>query len=204
MSTNPEPERTLKVVPGNRDAIVLTADIHHLPIMVPQDAEFEGNEFLDAPALDNLCKDLRERHAVLFDFAQVGLLCLWKREGGKSKGKERMAGIQAATGLLRHFAESAFVIWLAADHLQSHCKEAGILPRRIVEAVLCHEMLHLSYDPESGKYGLRGHDVEAFEAEIELYGLWRSDLQRMAKKCKQLELFENMSKGAVENDAARM
>ena len=99
---------------------------------------------------------------------------LWKASGGKANGKLVLGKCQKATGLVAHFSKADWVVWLAADH----GRDLG-LTRWQVEAGLYHELLHAGAD-EVGTPTLYPHDAEMFRAEIEQYGLWKSDLRFVA------------------------
>jgi putative metallopeptidase len=48
--------------------------------------------------------------------------------------------------------------------------------------------MHFSGQDEAGKWGLVGHDVEAFTAEMKRHGAWSADLQLFCREVKQLDL----------------
>lgn len=146
---------------------------------IPGNDQFEehGVDFLEAPELGELAGDLIERYEELDHLTTTSIGYAWKAKGGESSGKAVFGKCVKASGLVKHFSEHQFVIWLAADN----CREWGFTQRQ-VEALLFHELCHAgekeSKDGEI-KATLIGHDVEAFAAEIERYGLWQDDLVRI-------------------------
>ena len=162
-------------------------------LRVPTETEFGDDEFIASTALAHRAEILTERHPDLFDhIADLKVVYLWKKTGGKSKGKGVYGKTAKASGLVKHFSEHAvFVIWLAADH----CRGAAYTERQL-EALLFHEMCHTSVaeaDSETGRGGgptLVPHDVEMFRAEVEVYGLWDADLRDVAPAFRQGHLFD--------------
>jgi len=142
---------------------------------VPSDAEFgqDGEEFFISSPLRARALELIDRHPDLFEhLSGMSLTYLWKKAGGKSKGAPILGKTQKPSGLLKLFSESTFVIWLAADH----CR-ARYYGDPEIEQLLFHEMLHTAVgepDEETGRGGgpvLVPHQLEIFDAEIEVYGL---------------------------------
>ena len=149
---------------------------------VPSEASLDG-EFSPAPDLDRLIPDLRTRHPGLAAW-NCRLTLLWRDRGGKTKGRPTLGRCTKPTGLLRHFADTDIVIWLAADHL----RERGAT-RREVEAVLFHELSHVSED-EEGAVFLVGHEAEVFFSELEHYGKEVRHLRAFVRAVQQLRLPE--------------
>lgn len=154
------------------------------PYKVPLEDTFEEADFLPAHDLDLMLTRLINKHETLFShLVNLQITCLWKAKGGASKGKKTLGKVQAATGLVGYFSECDFVIWLAADNLRGQVE-------RVIEACLMHEALHISWNMEDGKVQVVDHDFAGFTEEIRFYGLWRVDLEKMAKSVQQLPLFE--------------
>ena len=162
---------------------------------VPSPEAFERDDgskadFLEARDLHRLAEELIDRHPVQFGHLRsLGFRTLWKRAGGASRGKRTLGRCCRASGLLGYFlGETAFVIWLAADHLH------GLSPARVqVEALLFHELLHAGIAP-SGVPTIWQHDFEGFLTELDVYGRWNRDLKDAATHFEQASLFEE---GAV-------
>lgn len=157
--------------------------------LVPQEALFKGEkgedlDFIPAPDLEKIAQELIGRHPRFAEIESLDIAYLWKRKGGSSKGRATLGRTQKTAGLLKHFSEFDFVIWLARDHAY----EFGLTNKQ-VEAAVFHELLHVFYDPEDGGISLIGHDYEGFVAEIEEYGLWKRDLKLAGEAIgKQLSL----------------
>lgn len=150
----------------------------------PTEERFEdGGEFVVAPDLAGIAARLIEDHPRLGHLNDTGVICLWKKTGGKTRGVPTIGKCQKPSGMLKHFVGADFVVWLAADH----ARDAGLTQRQ-VEAALYHELLHTGVNEETGRPTTVGHDVEMFAAEIEEYGLWKADLQDIAPSFRQLRL----------------
>lgn len=163
------------------------------PLEVIKDSEFgDDDDYFVSGALANRARVLISRHPEHLDhLRRLSVTYLWKRQGGKSKGRATFGKCSKPSGLLKHFSEAHFVIWLAADH----CRAAGYTDREI-EALLFHEMLHTAVsevDENTGRGGgptLVPHELEVFRAEVEIYGLWAPELQDVAPAFQQASLFD--------------
>ena len=104
----------------------------------------------------------------------------WKRKGGQRAGKGVFGKTQKPSGLLKHYSNSDFIIWLAADH----CRNAGY-NRKQIEALVFHELQHVGTDEDedSGATSpvLVAHDFEGFVSEIREYGMWDADAQAIGR-----------------------
>lgn len=166
------------------------------PVKIPEDHCFideEGNEtdFLMAQGLRGMAVQLINRHETRFSHLAAAQFCvLWKRSGGEKAGKATLGQTQRAGGLVRFFAETEFVIWLAADHLRTL-----EVTRQQLEALLFHELCHIAWDPQRGRRRLVGHDFQGFLTEVKEYGAWISDLEAAAKVMQQLPLFRKKAEG---------
>lgn len=165
-------------------------------LRIPSEAAFGDDEFINSTALAHRAEVLTERHPDKLDHLNdLRVIYLWKKAGGKAKGRGVYGKTTKPSGLLKKFSEATFVIWLAADH----CRGAGYTERQI-EALLFHEMLHTGVaepDEETGRGGgpvLIPHELEIFRAEVEVYGLWAPDLREVAPAfdgvAKQASLFD--------------
>lgn len=163
-------------------------------VTAPSQGRFEGADFLQAPELERLVRDLVERHPAFSHLRDARFKVLWKRKGGAGKGKATLGKTQKPSGMLAYFAEFDFVIWVAADHVKGHQ-----FSQQQIEALVYHELCHCGWEeneddeavalgaPE-GRYVVEPHDVESFAAEIRTYGLWKQDLQEMGEAVRQLRL----------------
>ena len=161
-----------------------------MPLKAPSESQFgDEDDFIPSAALTERAAVLAKRHrSLLGHYEGLSVLFLWKRTGGKSKGKGVFGKTVKPSGLLKHFAQTEFVIWLAADH----CREARYGDREI-EALLFHEMNHIGMSDEDDDGNpsvpvLVPHDVEMFRSEVEVYGLWDEQLRDVAPAFKQAAL----------------
>jgi len=184
-----------QAIPENGSSPSVVGPKHVL--RVPSDAEFGEDDLFVSTALTARAEILAERHDELEHLTrgEYRVVYLWKKAGGKSKGRGVFGKTTKTSGALKLFAEATWVIWLAADH----CRAVGYGDREI-EALLFHEMLHTGVaepDEETGRGGgptMIPHDVEMFRAEVEVYGLWAPDLREVAPVFKrpggQIGLFD--------------
>ena len=146
-------------------------------------------EFLPAADLEALAQELIKKHrGVLYGLRDLRIHCLWKRQGGESGGSPVYGACQKANALLRYWADSDFIVWLAADNI-----EAADYSRFQVEACLFHQLMHIEVD-EKGKRHVRPHDAELFLAEFSRYGFWDQRLEQVGRAVQQLPLFEEEDK----------
>lgn len=138
-------------------------------IRPPTDADFADADFLADPGLQMLADFLRDKYDLP---TEIHVEALWKRKGGKSRGKSVYGkAVLTTSGLAGYYSgETEAVVWLAADHITA----AGWDARRI-EAALHHELLHVGADDQLTPT-LIAHDFAGFTAELDRYGCWYSDL----------------------------
>lgn len=142
-------------------------------------------DFIEAPDLEHFAHQLIARYPSKFEHLDaLKVVYLWKGKGGKVKGKLKVGQCQYPDGLLRHFADAHFIIWLAADNCHGFTNQE-------IRAALFHELLHAGYDLNKDQPTLYPHDVETFATEVEIFGCWRQELVEAAKAFRQLRLVEN-------------
>ena len=187
---------------------------HHPDALYPVPAEelFDNDsKYMAAPDLERIAALLLKDDLGVGHFAHlkgVRVVYLWKRAGRARNGRFVYGKCSKPSGLLQHFAEADFVIWLAADHLrdmQMKVRDTVVasveLTRTIigathwqVEALLSHELEHIGTeetDDGVDKLVLKPHDLEIFRAEIERYGPWQADIIEAARSFKQMPLWEH-------------
>lgn len=149
--------------------------------VVPMGWEFGRREFRDAEQLAAGAQRLIAQYPMDFGHLKdAAIKYLWKKEGGKSKGKTTVGKCIALSGPAKFFSGNyEFMIWLAADW---HAEESD----RAIDATLFHELLHIKLyvDPKGEKppeLKLRGHDFEGFAREIDVFGLSTPDARTIAK-----------------------
>lgn len=149
-----------------------------LLVRVPAAENFEmmGAEFVRDERLDDLAHALIAKWPELRWLDRWRVKVLWKRKGGKSAGDPTLGRMTLASGLLKYFSDTDFIVWLGADH----CRDREFQPYQI-EALLFHELLHCAVKPgedeEDDKPTAKGHDAELFVGEIERYGAWMDNLK---------------------------
>lgn len=138
------------------------------------------DDFIPAPDIRRIVDRLLQTHAQFSHLVPLQIVCLWKKKGGNDRGRALFGKIQQLSGLASYFAEASeqspvdLVLITAADN----CYNARLTHNQ-VEALIFHELNHVAVNDEE-KIILTGHDAEMFQAEIEQYGFWAADLQRMA------------------------
>lgn len=148
---------------------------------VPRGWQFGEREFMRADQIAAGAERLIEQYPDdLEHLTDAAIVYLWRKEGGKSKGKVVAGKCVALSGAAAFFSdEQQFMIWLAADY---HSQESD----RAIDATLFHELLHIKLfeDPKGEKepeLKLCGHDWEGFAREIEVFGLSTPDARAIAK-----------------------
>lgn len=150
-------------------------------------------DFLPAPELREIADRLiRHGGAVSrLDDGQLRIDYRWKHRGGNSAGRANIGKCVKLSGAAKHYAEGAhFLIWLAADH----CEVEGFDERQI-EALLFHELLQIEPEEREDRFGNPitvyhkvWMDFDGFFAELEHYGPWNRNLQRLEEVVRQLAL----------------
>jgi hypothetical protein len=151
---------------------------------VPAVEEFTkaNSEYLEAPELEKIAGKIIEVHVGFSYLTELRVVYLWKEKGGTRLGKATLGKCQRPQGLLAKFCPADFIIWLGADH-----HRAFRSTRYQVEATVFHEMCHTGEDGDEEPV-MEPHDYEGFVREVELYGLWRADLEKAHGAFKQLRL----------------
>lgn len=149
-------------------------------IRPPDDSEFE-DDYLPAPSIEKVGEALRLRHNMP---TEISITYVWKRKGGKSQGKEKLAFCNKVSGLARYYAAVDFVIWFAADNL----RELNFSQDQY-EALIHHELQHAGVDPDTLDPIVVGHDFEGFRENVEHYGLWLRDLAAAKESFAQAKMF---------------
>lgn len=167
-------------ISGGADELIATFGQAAASVTPPGELAFEEVDYLDAPDLAQLARKLIDRHQRFTPLTGVTILYCWKAKGGESGGNATLGMCQKAGGLLRHYAETDFVIWLAADHIRER-----ELSSRQIEAILFHELCHIGFHPKTAKPIIRNHDWAGFRAEIDEYGLYLDDIRAMGKAIQQ-------------------
>lgn len=140
-------------------------------------------DFLEAGAVSERAERLIDEYPELHFLGTAPIAYLWKRKGGATAGRATLGKCVLSSGLMRHFSNTAWVIWIAADHV----REMELTDEQ-VEALIYHELLHCTTTGEDERPAVKGHDFEAFRSEIRRYGAWKLDLKSAADAFHQLPL----------------
>ncbi len=152
--------------------LVIGGDPEQL-VVVPKLSDFKDDDFIDAPTVETVARKLIETCDCFVGagLADAEIVYLWKKKGAESP-RRILGQCQKPSGLLRHFSEADFVIWLAANNVRGFTEWQ-------FEALIFHELKHALADDEGPK--IVPHDFEGFAEEIARYGCWKSDITRIAK-----------------------
>lgn len=142
-------------------------------------------EFAPAPNLAQIGRWLIDECDEFEPLANFEITYLWKKEGGTPGGRPLLGKASKTSGEVRYFAESDFIIWLAADH----CRAFGLSGEQF-ERVMFHQLMHceIDLDGDVPKPKIRPHDVEMFIPELERYGPWTKELELLTNAAKQRTL----------------
>lgn len=155
----------------------------------PSEAAFgEGDErvdFLPALDLERIGQELIRQCPEFSHLRGQVVIYLWKRKGGKHCGQLNIGKCTKPSGLLDYFAAVDWVVWLAADYVESLAP-----PRQYVEAAIYHELCHTAANEETGKPEQVDHDFTGFVSEVKRYGAWQANLRECKAAWQQAPLFE--------------
>jgi hypothetical protein len=183
------PETTRDAVLADGISGYVTERPHDRPFVPPDNHFTDDDDFLPAPELEQIGRALIARYSEIQFLANASIEYRWKRKGGKSKGKDVYGTCVKTSGLVRHFSECTFVIWIAADHVRE-----SFFDNLQLEALLHHELLHATFevDDKTGemKWAIRGHDDEVFLDELRRYGAWNQSRRRAKEAYGQVALPE--------------
>ncbi len=156
---------------------------------IPTEEDFGSRDFRDSDEIRTIGEMIVRRKLMDLDDGELLIDYRWKKKGGHSGGNAVLGKCIRLTGLTRYLSLGAhFCVWLAADH----CRDNKFTDEQL-EALVFHELCHIEREqPEDEDepvvYRTVGHDTELFFAELELYGAWKQDLQRLTEVVRQLPL----------------
>lgn len=161
---------------------------------VPSETAFDGADFLEDDELQALLLDVVEAYDRLSSVIaehEIDVVAVWKRRGGTSGGVSVFGSCVKTGGLLRHFAERPFVIWLAADHI-----EAAQWSVEQVRRELYHRARFIGWQaPNDADEDGEGHaikvrpELQVFVDEVSDTGAWESFRRRVGAEFRQPTLF---------------
>ncbi len=155
-------------------------DGYFAPVGLPEE------DFLPAPDLETIGRRLIDDCVDFYHLANVQVIYLWKRKGGQAEGQANLGKCTKASGLVKHFSGATWVVWLAADHVNTYK-----FTRRQVEALLFHELCHAGdEEDDEGEHKPKpiGHEWQGFSVEVARYGAWMEALQFCRNAWEQLPL----------------
>lgn len=160
----------------------MTLDDRAHKYLPPTDELFGDDDYMEAPSLKGLAQLVIAKYLPELNDGVLDVYFAWKRLGGTSGGNATLGKCVKVTGLTKHFASDYhFVIWLAADHVVDF-----MLDDDEIEAIVFHELKHIEV-LEEGEYRVRGHDIELFVQEVELYGHVESRLKPLIEVVQKLD-----------------
>lgn len=164
----------------------------YVPVRVPSESDFaDGDDYLDDELLDALFLAVVGRYEALGHIEQHGISvrAVWKKKGGKSKGKLVYSGTTQPAGLFAHFCRFDFVVWIAADNVELESWTTVQISK-----LLYHEARRIAWDPGDDEHDpqavLVKPDLELFYGEIADVGLWNRALDTLARDFQQPGLVE--------------
>lgn len=142
------------------------------PVTVPNREAFGDAEFLESRGLEDMGRDLVESNEELQWLIGYRVRYLWKAKGGGGEENAVLGKTTVPSGIAKYFSLTDYVVWLAADH----CRRLEFTDDQIA-ALMYHELCHCTLKgTEADIPGIRKHDFEGFNAEVEKYGAWNDSL----------------------------
>lgn len=152
-------------------------------------SEGGNSDFLEGSELEDLARRLKEKHAAKFAHIDLeNVTFLWKRQGGKRRGKLVTGVTKRVTAELEFLAGVSWLVELAADNCFTEIKS-----ERQLEALLYRQLCYIGNDG-----AMKGPDFEGFTDELTEYGLWNEDY----KLLDQLPLWRKAAEGIKQEAAA--
>lgn len=149
------------------------------PIKVPDALDFGSGEYMEGGMLGLVVTRLIDQNETdLGHLKGLDLTAFWKKQGGKTHGKNRLADVVKPTGLLYYTLEADFVLWLAADHCQK-------MTRAELERLVFRHLLRMARDKD-GACTIRDYDFHLFAAEVRKYGVKAEGAQSLVNSLRQL------------------
>lgn len=163
-----------------------------VPVRVPRESDFdEDDDFLDDQILDALLLDVIGSYEALRHIEEHGISvrAVWRKKGGKSKGKLVYTRCVQPTGLLAHFCTVDFVVWVAADNV---FLESWTTVQ--IRKLLYHAARYIGWaegtDEHDAHAVLLQHDLELFLGEITDTGMWDRKRDALAHELQQSGVLE--------------
>lgn len=158
------------------------------------------DDWREAPEIAAIANALIHQYARFRHLRKREIVYRWNREGGAVGGKDVLGKCVKVGKAVKAFGVRAeFLIWVAADNASYHGLDAYQL-----EALIFHELCHAG-ETDKRKPRILPHDVTAFVAEVEEYGLWFADLRLFGRAVAtandgQLRLWPDEAEGEGDPD----
>lgn len=187
---------TVSYVPANVESDVvtrttLTGKIVNEGAHVPFQTSFGERDYLagDVYGFDNLDEigyqvvDKRPRLMHLRELIDAGnrVDFLWGKKAPVRAEKVVLGECKRVTGRESFYTGFEWVVIVYADACM-------FLTNEQLEALVYHELRHITYDTDKEQYKPIGHDAELFFDEMEHYGLWRQSLVQARDAFVQLRI----------------
>lgn len=181
---------------------------------VDPNAQFEipfvFGDFMEAPDLEEIgaaliatCDEF-ERIRWAMQETELKILYRWRKKAAKQADRYKAGTLQKAGGLVKHLADSEYIVQIAADANRGATNWH-------MEALVYHELKHIKIEVKligskedavpAPDPKVRAHDLEMFLSEVDRYGLWRSDLERALATFQQAPLFADAAMAGVPGKA---
>lgn len=172
----------------DRPQQAIESDPRYRTARVPGEKAFGGREFLPGDSKDG--QDLLALYAAILKknperfgyLAAYEVDIFWRADGGKARGKPCFGKAAVVSGEFKGYTDAHFRLWIGA----AQCLAAEITEGTL-EALLGSLLCGISVD-ERGTPITVPPDLTMHRAEVELYGLWRDELQIAAPVFRQAPL----------------
>lgn len=152
-------------------------------IFPPQDTEFGNADYLVSFDLDQIIVDLIKKNPQQFGhLASFEILSVWRKKGGKSKGRAIMGACIKPSGLVTAYTAADYIVSVSADHVREYQ-----LQGRELESVVFEQLCKAGVD-EKGNPILWDYDFQGFASQVREYGLINQDLRLAATAFSQVKL----------------
>ncbi len=141
-------------------------------------------EWTYAPAVEAMARALIGRHHTRL--ADVEILYLFREGPWKSHDKDTWAKTSKVSERDNFITGNDVLLVVNKDVWEALKPEQQ-------EALIDHELTHITIDPDDGKIGFAAHDLEEFSSIVRRHGAWQEDVSRFLRaaeegKIQQLKL----------------
>lgn len=106
---------------------------------------------------------------------QMARIAFVMRSEAQKRGERKIIGSTTKVpAKMQPHLEYDYLIWLSQD-------DYDMMSTGEREALIDHELMHCKYNPDTGTWGIREHDIQEFSEIVSRHGLWSADLRRMDK-----------------------